>query len=123
MNVPPEYEKPQSPGVYAGMENTAHIYHIVRATDDFESACNAVFALIRRAAVELPGARRVLYIDIEGHEGASSGYDGDFFEFQQEFLQGFLGPFLTAMDLPLISVFNPRDQREDLPDLIEVGPK
>ncbi len=123
MNVPPEYEKPQSPGVYAGMENTAHIYHVVRAEDDFDNACTTVFALIRRAAGEYPGARRVLYVDIEGHAGGSSGYDGDFFEFQQEFLQGFLGPFLTAMDLPLISVFNPRDQREDLPDLIEVGPK
>lgn len=119
--VPPDYNKPKEPGVVAGFDAVS-IYHIVRAEDTFESAANAVFARVREAHEKYPGRDRVLYIDIEGHKGAAAGFDEDFFEFQQEFLQGFLGPFLRAIAMPLLSVLNPKEQREDLPDLIQIGP-
>jgi hypothetical protein len=121
MNVPPQYERPSSPGIHPGFEDTVHILHIVRPEHDFTQATQNVFALIRDAQKQYPNQPRVLYVEIEGHTGTSSGFDPDFFEFQQEFLQGFLGPFLSAVATPLQSLYNPNPQRNDLPDLIEIG--
>lgn len=122
MRVPPQYEKPAEPGVFGGFENTVHIYHVVAPEDDFLTSAEAVFARLREAQERFPNADRILYIDIEGHKGQSAGFDGDMFEFQQEFLQGALGPYLTALATPLQSLFNPREQQNDLPDSLQIGP-
>ena len=111
------------PGVEPGPENTAHILYRVEPDTTFEQAAADTFNLVLQAQKDYPGRARVLYLEINGHTGTQFGFDGDFFEFQQEYLQGFLGPFLSGLDLPLLSVFNPRPQRNDLPDKIEVdGP-
>ncbi len=124
MMVPPEYNKPDAPGVVLGDDGLVGVYHIVEESDDFDKSAQAVFDLLRRAQKEHPGIDRVLYIDINGHRGDVVGFDQDFFEFQQEFLQGFLGPFFAALDMPLSSVFNPNEQRNDVPDIIDIaGPR
>ena len=41
-------------------------------------------------------------------------------EFQQEFLIAALGKFLTALDLPLVSVINPELQDNNLPDSLAI---
>lgn len=120
MHVPPEYEKPESPGIHPGFEDTVHILLVVSPDDDFATAANQAFALTKEAQEKYPGQPRVLYVDIHGHRGTSSGFEPDFFEFQQEFLQGFLGPFLSALSTPLQSLYNPNEQRNDLPDLIDI---
>ncbi len=120
MQPPPEHDKPAAPGIHIGFEGQVNIYHVVAPDDDFGTAANAVFDMLKRAQAEHPDQRRVLYVDIEGHTGSSSGFEPDFFEFQQEFLQGFLGPFFSALDMPLQSVFNPNPQRNDVPDLIDI---
>jgi hypothetical protein len=43
-------------------------------------------------------------------------------ELQQEFLIAALGPYFTALDMPLLSVLNPDPQRNDVPDRLEIGP-
>ena len=55
--------------------------------------------------------------------GRLGRFEDAFVELQQEFMFGFLGPFLTAVDLPLVAALNPAPQRNDLPDkiLIEGG--
>ena len=124
MMVPPEYNKPDAPGVVLGDDGLVGVYHIVEESVDFDKSAQAVFDLLRRAQKEHPGIDRVLYIDINGHRGDVVGFDQDFFEFQQEFLQGFLGPFFAALDMPLSSVFNPNEQRNDVPDIIDIaGPR
>lgn len=120
MNVGPVHQKPENPGVEEGPENTAHILYRVMPETTFEEAASASFQLVKEAQERFPGYARAFYLEIEGHQGTSFGFDGDFFEFQQEFLQGFLGPFLSGLDMPLLSVFNPRPQRNDLPDKIEI---
>ena len=123
MNVGPVHQKPASPGIEEGPENSVHILYRVEPETTFEQAASQTFDLVLRAQRDFPGYARVLYLEIEGHTGTQFGFDGDFFEFQQEYLQGFLGPFLSALDMPLLSVFNPRPQRNDLPDKVEIdGP-
>ncbi|MEQ8350884.1 MAG: hypothetical protein RH862_05330 [Leptospiraceae bacterium] len=123
MHVGPVHQKPENPGIEPGPENTVHIFYRALPQTTFEEAATTSFQMVLQAQNDYPGHTRVFYLEIEGHSGPQFGFDADFFEFQQEFLQGFLGPFLSALDLPLLSVFNPKPQRNDLPDKIEVdGP-
>ena len=121
MYVAPEFNKPETPGVHLGHDNVLGLYHIVKPEDDFIKAAQDVFALLKESQEKYPECTRVLYLDIEGHRGDIKGFDPDFFEFQQEFLQGYLGPFFQALDTPLSSVFNPNDQRNDVPDQLDIG--
>jgi len=106
-----------------GFDNTVQLYHVVGAEDTFEAAAQAVFALLREAQTRFPAWPRTLYLDVEGHQGPALGFDADLYELQQEFLLGFLGPFFTALDLPLTGgLLNPELQRDDVPDRLNVGP-
>lgn len=105
-----------------GFDNVVSLYHIVHAEDTFADAAQAVFALLKSAQEQYPDWPRVLYVDILGHTGDRAGFDADFYEFQQEFIFATVAPFVTALDLPMLSVFNPEVQRNDLPDALAVGP-
>ena len=103
-----------------GFDNVVSIYHVIEKEDDFESAALTVFALLRECQNRYPDWPRVVYLDIKGHDGDRAGFDGDMFEFQQEFMIATMGPFLTALDMPLVSVWNPEPQRNDLPDQLAI---
>ena len=103
-----------------GFDNTIAIYQVVEASDDFRSAAVHAFGLIKEAQERYPDWPRVYYLDVNGHTGDRVGFDADFFEFQQEFMLAAMGHFLTAVDMPLVSVWNPEPQRNDLPDAIAV---
>ncbi len=120
--TPPAYNKPERPGIWMGFDNVVSLYHIVKADDTFDDAAQDVFALVQTAQAQYPDWPRVLYVDILGHTGDRAGFDADFYEFQQEFVFSTVAPFLTAMDLPLLSVVNPETQRNDLPDALAIGP-
>jgi hypothetical protein len=99
------------------------LYHRVYPEESFEVAARVLWDLVRRAEQDHPGTPRTLYLDIEGHRNDQGGYDSDMFELQQNFLLGFLLPFLTEAHLPLgLSVRNPRAQRGDLPDELMITP-
>ena len=116
----PEFNKPDAPGVWMNFDNTVSLYHVVEPEDTFDEAARDVFVLIKEAQDRFPEWPRVLYLDIRGHRGNAKGFEPDFFEFQQEFLIGALGPFLTALALPVVSVVNPEHQKNDLPDTLVV---
>lgn len=116
----PKYEKPDTPGVTRSSDGMVAIYLVVQPEDTFESAAESLFALLREAASNHPEVGRVLYVDIEGHQGPHHGFDEDFFEFQQEFLFSAVAPFLTALSVPLVSARNPDRQRNDLPDALRI---
>ena len=80
----------------------------------------AVASHLKEAQNRYPDWPRAIYIDINGHEGERAGYDAHFFEFQQEFMIAIMGPFFTAIDVPLLSVYNPEPQRNDLPDALAI---
>ena len=112
----PDYDKPDAEGIHMTFDNTVSIYHIVAATDDFETAAHDVFAYLQEAQERFPDWPRVLYLDIEGHREEEGRFTEDFVELQQEFLIGALGTFFTALALPLVQVVNPEAQRNDVPD-------
>ena len=113
----PEYQKPDAPGIWMNFDNTVALYHVVAPEDDFETAAQALFDLVRDAQTRFPDWPRVLYLDIEGHTDERHGFDDDFIELQQDFLFATLAPFLTGLDLPLTGpLLNPAPQRNDLPD-------
>ena len=74
------------------------LQHRVTAEDDFARAAADVFTLLTTAQEQHPGGIRSLVLTIEGHVGERAGFDPDFFEFQQGFLLGAIGKFLTWID-------------------------
>lgn len=123
MGFTPSYDKPDEPGLHMQTDqNVVAIYHVVEPEDDFYSAGRDVFAWLYTAQERFPDWPRMLYLDVVGHDGEASGFEPDFFEFQQEFMLGALGPFFTAMDLPLTGpLINPEDQRNDVPDRLRIN--
>lgn len=120
--VVPEYSKPDAPGIWMNFDNTVSIYHIVEPEDTFEQAAGDAFGYVKRAQEEFPNWPRVFYIDIRGHEGEQSGFDADFYEFQQEFFFSTMAPFLTGFEMPITgALINPEAQRNDLPDELVVN--
>ena len=122
MYTAPDYNKPETPGIHIDGENVVNIFIVIEPEVAFEDAAQRVFENLSEAQKQYPDARRVLYLEIQGHTGDVMGYTEEFFEFQQDFLQGYLGPFFTALDTPLASVFNPNEQRNDVPDQLDIGP-
>jgi len=112
----PEYNKPEAPGLHMNFDNTVSLYHIVGAEDDFETAAQDVFALLKEAQERFPDWPRVLYLDIQGHLDGQGRFTDDMIELQQEFLIAAMGKFFTALALPIVAVVNPDTQVNDLPD-------
>ena len=118
----PAYNKPETPGLHLGFDNTVALYHVVEADDTFEEAVQAVFGLLKEAQARYPGWPRLVYLDVHGHRGDAAGFDADFYEFQQEFLFSVVAPFVTALDAPLTGpLLNPEPQRNDVPDRLRLG--
>lgn len=106
-------------------DNSVSLYQIVRADESFESAAKAAFALLKEAQANFPDWPRAYYLDIEGHQGEQSGFDNEFFEFQQEFWFQTIAHFVTAFDTPLVGgLINPNPQQNNIPDdLVVQSPK
>ncbi|MFJ9647190.1 HNH endonuclease [Streptomyces sp. NPDC101206] len=92
----------------------------MRIEEDFAKCATRLFSILKKAAATSPGTPRHLYLDVQGHRNAAGGYDADALEIIREFLLGFLGPYLTEISTPLYHVRNPEQQREDLPDVLDV---
>jgi hypothetical protein len=43
------------------------IYHLVFSHEDFETAANHLFELVKNAQKQCPNQNRILFLDIEGH--------------------------------------------------------
>lgn len=96
------------------------LYHVVYAHETFEHAAKTLLDLVRMAEETEPGAPRRLYLDIDGHRNASGGFDADMLELQNEFLLGFLMPFLSEATCPLIRVQNPKPQVNNVPETLTI---
>lgn len=92
------------------------LYHVVHAHEDFETAAEMIYEIVKSAAKRFPGKARHLYLDIDGHRNKAGGWDHDMLELQQNFCLGYLAPFLTELHVPLIAVKLNGPQRDDLPE-------
>lgn len=101
-------------------DNTVSIYHVVDESDNFDKAAQDIFSLIANAQKRYPDWPRVFYLDISGHLDEQGRFDPDMVELQQEFLIAALGQFLTAIDMPLVSVVNPNVQDNQIPDSLGI---
>ncbi|MGV9322223.1 HNH endonuclease [Streptomyces sp. NPDC003660] len=106
-------ENPQKP-------NGVALYHDMRVEEDFTKCATRLFAILKKAAETSPGTPRHLYLDVQGHRNAAGGYDADALEIIQHFLLEFLGPYLTEVSTPLYKAKNPEQQREDIPDVLNI---
>ncbi|WP_063762324.1 HNH endonuclease [Streptomyces sp. NRRL F-5123] len=96
------------------------LYHDMRVEEDFARCAHRLFSVLKKAAVSNPGAPRYLFMDVQGHRNSVGGFDADAWEIMQEFLLGYLGPYLTEINTPLCHVRNPQPQREDIPDVLTI---
>lgn len=118
---PPQYNKPDAPGVALNFDNSVSVYYVVQPEETFEEAASGVVELVREAEQRYPGWPRTFYLDIVGHSDDQGRLEDDFVEFQQEFLFSIIGPFVTAMETPLTGgVVNPEAQRNDVPDRLKI---
>jgi hypothetical protein len=118
----PAYNKPDSPGIAMNFDNTVSMLAVIGPEDDFLQAANQVFGLLKEAEDRYPGWPRSFYVDIVGHSGDRSGFDEDFFEFQQEFWFATIAHFVTAFELPVTGALaNPQPQRNDIPDALNIS--
>lgn len=90
------------------------IQHTVFAEENFQTAARMIYKLIYTAQQNFPNQKRILYLDIEGHRNDAGGYDHDMLELQEEFILGFVMPYITAVYMPLISVENKKLQKNEL---------
>ena len=111
-----EHRPPEAPGVWMNFDNTISLRYDVGPGETFDEAAQGLFTLLKEAESLYPGWPRLLYITIEGHLDALGRFEPDMVELQQEFLFSVLGPFVTAVDTPLVQALNPEPQRNDLPD-------
>ena len=101
------------------------LYHVVYAHETFEDAAQAVFEMVQHAQREFPGRPRGLYLDIDGHRNSKGGFDAGMRELQQDYILGFLMPYLTEVAMPLgrYKRKSGTGQRDDLPDVLQIQPK
>ena len=95
------------------------IYHLVFSHEDFETAADHLFNLVKNAQAQCPNQKRILFLDIEGHRNNKGGFDHDMFELLNEFLVAFLSSFIKEAYTPLSHFINPRLQDNNIPDEIK----
>ena len=99
------------------------LYHRIMRRENFETAANDLFHLLRNAQEAYPDKARILYLDIDGHRNAEGGFDEDMLELQKEFGIGFLLPYFTEVYFPLISLKNTKGQNNDIPEELVIENK
>jgi hypothetical protein len=113
--------KPEEPGITLSQDGHAAILLCIGPDQSFDDVATELFELLLRAQSQFPDVPRHLYVEIDGHRGDRTGFDADFFEFQQEFLLGSMGQFFTMIDTPLTgSLGNPEAQNNDVADRLQI---
>lgn len=95
------------------------VYHDMRKHEDFDETAQALFEIVQLAARKYPGRPRHLYLDIEGHRNPAGGYDADACEILGNFMQEFLGQYLTVFPTVGARLRNP-NQSENIPETLDI---
>ena len=101
------------------------IAHRVLAHEDFDQTAHILLQLLTNAQRQFPGAKRSLFLEIDGHRNSNGGFDDDMLELQSKFMQEFLLQFLTRVVTPLAEFQNTKPQNNVIPgevNLIRVDP-
>jgi hypothetical protein len=101
------------------------IAHRVLAHEDFDETARILLKLLDDAQSKFPGAKRYLYLEIDGHRNSKGVFDQDMLELQTKFMADFLIQFLIGADTPLAKLKNPKPQNNEIPkelNLIKIDP-
>jgi hypothetical protein len=101
------------------------IAHRVFPHEDFDHTAHILLKLLRNAQSKFPGAKRSLYLDIDGHRNSTGHFDHDMLDLQSKFMTEFLLQFLTRAVTPLAEFENPQPQNNAIPEelnLVRVDP-
>ena len=101
------------------------IAHRVLAHEDFDQTAHILLQLLTNAQRQFPGAKRSLFLEIDGHRNSNGGFDDDMLELQSNFMQEFLLQFVTRVVTPLAEFQNTKPQNNVIPEelnLIRVDP-
>ena len=104
---------------------TGPIAHRVLAHEDFDQTAHKLLKLLNNAQRKFPGAKRSLFLEIDGHRNSNGGFDDEMLELQSKFMQEFLLQFLTRAVTPLAEFGNPDPQNDRIPEelhLVKVDP-
>jgi hypothetical protein len=101
------------------------IAHRVFPHEDFDQTAHILLKLLRNAQSKFPGAKRSLFLDIDGHRNSNGQFDDDMLDLQTKFMREFLLQFLSRAVTPLAEFENPEPQNNSIPEelnLIRVDP-
>jgi hypothetical protein len=107
-------------GVNKMKSKSIAIHHRILEKESFEDAAKTLFDLVKHSSTKFPKKPRHLFLEIEGHRNTDGGFDKDMFELQKDFLLGYLGPYLTGINIPLGSFTNKKTQKEDIGEYAEL---
>jgi hypothetical protein len=108
------------------------IYHKIFRHEKFERCVQVMLELVQDAQKRFPDQPRILFLDIEGHRAKDGSFDSDMWEFISQFMldmeekqpNGGFAAYFTEAKLPVpqgnLDYKNPKDQRNDVPDLIKM---
>ncbi|MGK4592812.1 HNH endonuclease signature motif containing protein [Amycolatopsis sp. w19] len=97
------------------------LYHDMAVYENFERCAHRLFSIVRSAQRAKPNAPRYLHLRIQGHKNSKGGYDHDAWEIVQNFILGYLGPYLTVISTPIAKIENGKRQRNDLPERLDIA--
>ncbi|PET71584.1 hypothetical protein COJ46_21945 [Bacillus sp. AFS077874] len=97
------------------MKNVS-IYHTIKVNEDFNTAANQLFELIKARQLREPNKERHLYLDIEGERGST---DRDMLELQSRFIPEMIVPYVTEIHMPLGNIKN-KHQDNNLPESLTI---
>ena len=92
------------------------IAHRVLAHEDFDQTAHILLKLLGNAQRQFPGAKRSLFLEIDGHRNSNGGFDDDMLELQSKFIEEFLLQFTTRVVTPLAEFKNPDFQNDQVPE-------
>jgi hypothetical protein len=96
------------------------IYHVMKADEDFDVTAQALFQLVQKSQETDPGARRCIFLDIEGHKNEAGGFDRDAYEIITDFLALFLGQYVSRIVTPLFYTQYRSPQNNDIPGELKI---
>lgn len=98
------------------------LHHDMRVEEDFEAAAQRIFRIVRQAELEMPGAPRHFYLDVQGHRNDAGGFDRDALELMRDFVLGWLGKYLTEIHIPLGACRRTAPQCNEIPEILAIKP-
>lgn len=117
----PDKGRPRQGRTAAPAEKALLLYHDMAVYENFERCSYRLVEMLQHAQHQYPGKPRRLLLEVQGHRNDEGGFDHDAWEVIRYLVMEKLFPYFTQVTTPLHVIENPRPQRNDVPDAIQIG--